>query len=254
MHDGRWALKRNEVSQENISVNRSGISISYLRYLADSSAGLIVWGALIFALETARPLFGFQVPLGFSQLSYAAQGALLFFMFLLATPLGLAINAVGWFAFGWVQTGAMKRWLGDSQPWFLAPTYRAFSFSAIKGFYKNEPLYDYLEPVSTLLVIRHPGVNAIYSHVEGIRTFFQNILLISWLALLSEVVNLAAGVSPGGAAVLFLSGAVMFSFILTRLLYVYKALQRLHVAMLLMKTNNAKLRHLSSVDDCIGYL
>jgi hypothetical protein len=100
--------------QQDIELSREGIRISYLRLLSDSSAGFI---AILF-LSTSYyfPVFGVELKrITDVQLSTQAKVFLAVSLALLASPLGLAINASSWLFLGWLQIRLQKRWsLGDS--------------------------------------------------------------------------------------------------------------------------------------------
>src|SRR5213075_4450 len=82
---------------DTFGITKDGIQIPYRRFLADSAAGFLI--VLIACLSYYWPLGGFAAWHGHASLSMPTEVRILIFvlLFVLATPLGFAVNAASWF-------------------------------------------------------------------------------------------------------------------------------------------------------------
>ena len=76
------------MSDGAIELKREGIKIAYRRFLSDSAAGFIVILLLLYALRSSIA--------SIANCCEMMQLFLYFLLFLISTPLGLAINAVSY--------------------------------------------------------------------------------------------------------------------------------------------------------------
>jgi hypothetical protein len=107
--------------QDSVNVTKDSIQIPYRRFLSDSAAGLAA--ILLGIVAYYGTIFG--TPLN----QVLAKGTIgpevkifaLLLLFLLATPIGFAVNAASWFVFGqliaYVERGCA--WLHDPDSWLF---------------------------------------------------------------------------------------------------------------------------------------
>lgn len=95
----------------NIEVNKSGIKLSYLRFLSDGGPGFvtIIYILIYKIIPTILPDKEYT---HFTEIEFASIFIFLIFLLLLSIPLGLAINASSWVLLGWLTTGIEYFWIG----------------------------------------------------------------------------------------------------------------------------------------------
>jgi hypothetical protein len=88
----------------SIELSKDGMKISYRRYLSDSAPGFILLLLVAFAHYRHVSIFGLRTfePMP-TAIGTEVKLAILFLLFLLATPLGLVINVVSWVTLEWLQ-------------------------------------------------------------------------------------------------------------------------------------------------------
>src|SRR5262245_59682435 len=101
-----------EALGRDIEISKEGIKISYLRYLADSASCFIIILAILMAYYagTDVPGFGKLREIFVTHPGSEVKIAFLVLAFFVATPIGLVLNAIGWFLFGWLQLRLVEYW------------------------------------------------------------------------------------------------------------------------------------------------
>lgn len=176
---------------QDVELSRSGIKISYLRFLSDSAAGQIV---ILIALVTYYfPVFG--GPLRHfrgGDVSTEAKVLVAVFLVLLSSPLGLAINATSWFLLSWLEVGVQGFWFGE--PGIL----KRLPFKYIRGEFQVESTKAYFrlsktnwfgrtQLIKQTLHLYRPAIINSLDHVRGIRALFRNIAFIAVVLLVCSV-------------------------------------------------------------------
>jgi hypothetical protein len=151
----------------NIELSKDGIKFPYRRYLSDSAAGFML---LLLVTLTNHNLLEL-VPS-----DDEVKVFIFLLLFLLATPLGLLINALGWALFEGVQKKVESGFLGD--PWF----------PAFKREYKFEPTssgendwFQVVRGLETKLVSDDPALADRIDPLRGSAILFRS---LSFLALM----------------------------------------------------------------------
>ena len=109
---------------DNFSVSKDSLQLPYRRFLADSAAGLslLLLGIAAYYLPVVsdRPLRalwnGYMSATGLGGISTEAKVFTFFLLFLLATPIGFAVNAVSWLLIDYPICGVERlyfRWARD---------------------------------------------------------------------------------------------------------------------------------------------
>lgn len=100
--------------KENVSVGRSGINISYLRFLCDSAPGFILLLIFIIACYKNASFLGFEICKDYTfikNLNDETQIFVLVLLFMIATPLGLLMNALSCLLFdGFIYCISVLYW------------------------------------------------------------------------------------------------------------------------------------------------
>jgi hypothetical protein len=78
----------------DVEIGKNGLRVSYVRFLSDSAAGYILLVLIILVLVTSDALNSHHV-------EKEIQIAILVLLTILASPIGLAVNALSWFTLGW---------------------------------------------------------------------------------------------------------------------------------------------------------
>ena len=107
--------------------------------MADSAAGFVVILGLIFLVSRGIPLpvVGHALE-SLRDLSGHAPLFILFIVFLLATPIGLLINGLSWFLFGWCRIYLTQFWFSLPEKWYnpFFPTKLALHYKKIVAFFQ----------------------------------------------------------------------------------------------------------------------
>lgn len=165
--------------EENLELSSSGLKVSYLRFLADGAAGLILI-LVMMAVYYVRPewhVFG---------ISREVKIFILFVLVMLAIPLGLLVNAIGWFLFSGLQASAARFWFKHHSDFLVRVTSEVYSFDRIvkkfgldKGnFYEMSHFYE------DALLIYHRYISADIAHIRGIKTLVRSLPIIVLFATL----------------------------------------------------------------------
>ena len=162
------------MSESAIEMKRGGIKIGYRRFLSDSAAGFIV--ILLF-------LYAFRSDI--EPRCDTTQAFLYFLLFLISTPLGLAINAVSYrflerFAHC-IEKCYVKRKI--RKEWFCLKTgaEHEFLFRNCKNFF-NLSETNWIEVsrhILKIMAIYHPDRYEAHDHEVGVQVFFRNLAFIT---------------------------------------------------------------------------
>lgn len=207
------------MSDQSIELSREGIKLSYLRFLSDSAAGQIV--ILVGILAYYYPIFGTPLKHSLvSEMSTEVRILVLVMLFLLSTPLGLAINALSWFLLSpvqlrlqafWFRGGLLfnKKLFKNLEDEFRSEQSKAYFKLSEHNWYARSQLVK--QSLHTFL----PSIPNSLDHIRGMRTLFRN---ISFLSLVSF--PLVAGLRLYYGQLHFWSFSFLFLTILCLLLFI----------------------------------
>lgn len=166
----------------SIEISSTGFKFSYLRFLADGAAGLFLVLLLTVAYYADVPILGqdrsFREVFS-GQLSGEVKIFLMILLGLLAVPLGLALNAAGWFLLGWVQGWGCAFWF-DSK-WFLTEgTKEIFQQDLLaeamqlgsNDIYRRAKLYE------EFLMAAAPSHLVHVQHIMGLQRFLRSLSVV----------------------------------------------------------------------------
>lgn len=204
----------------NPGVSGRGVALSYIRFLSDSATGYTVLLLLGLAAATETPVLGVAIPALRSCPPIDAEGAastfgclsaetlvgLYLLAFLLATPLGLTLNAASWFLVGWLEKWAVGFSWGKRTSFPFAMTNHSFNVDRWQEMLKLErsDAWATAENLENLLMVFFPAFLACYEHVNGIRLLTRNLGLIFTVA---AVVALCGGECVGAAVFAVAAGS-----------------------------------------------
>ena len=179
-----------------IEISKQGIKFSYIRFLADSASGYILLLLLIIISYSQDYLIlGFKVSeilnLGtFREISKEIQILVLFLLFLLSTPLGLAMNALSYFCLAWFQNFLSAK-LIDCNFIIMHNTKNHTQSDEWKNFFglSSKNWYEQSVVIENLIEMYYPDIMETLSHVEGLKTLCRNVALISSIFLFNWLVN-----------------------------------------------------------------
>lgn len=181
----------------SIKISKDGIEFDYRRFLSDSAAGYII--ILLLLLNFYHPVL---TESSFSGnmlvcMSKETKTFLGFLLFLLATPLGMLVNAVGWYLLGWLQhcleiycfTLSSTRWLKlifkpTAEEFQLPEIEQAFGLTKDNWIETSRFFADFLKHA-------HKDLFEEYRYIEGVRIFLRS---LSTLALLLSLLRLFTSV------------------------------------------------------------
>lgn len=174
-------------TKETIELSRQGgIKITYMRFLADSAPGFLFILISIFLYYLYFQ--GLGSPL--ENINPHVKIGILILLLLLATPLGLAINAISWMALNRFEQGIAKRLIRVKcgYGFLTGPSRLEFGFSLWhKIFLPNKPgsqndyclLYEYSKHYEVLLSVYFPGSLSETSHISGLAQFTRSVAFIA---------------------------------------------------------------------------
>ncbi len=208
-----------------LSISESGIAISYRRFLADSAPGLIFIVSFIIIYNPYNILFSNPDPK--HQLADQTRIALYVMLFLISTPLGLAINAASyfffdalvhyfertifinslfhnvWFVVGtFLKTGAVDEFVWDKceskgcKDMWCKDKYKYrccdVSYKFNDGNYidkKDEvnKFYRFTNCIAEMMRIHHNEKFELHSHEVGVHTFYRSLAFISIFILFIDI-------------------------------------------------------------------
>lgn len=176
-----------------IQVSKDGLKLSYQRYMADSAAGFVVILGVMFLVGRGIPLpvFGHSLET-FRALSGHAPLFIFLIIFLLATPIGLLLNGIGWFLLGWCKAPFIKFLFSLPRRWYniLFSTKEAFYYTKLIEFFQideeqkinNRSIYEVSE-------LHEDYLNIFFSesirleHVAGLRRFTRSLACLSFFSI-----------------------------------------------------------------------
>ncbi len=180
-----------------IEISKDGLKLSYQRYLADSAAGFVVILAVLFVVSKGYPLpfFGHSLE-SLLKLPDNVQLFVFLLLFLLATPVGLFINGLSWFAVGWCRIYLIKFWFKLPEKWYnpLFSTKKAVNYDQLAEFFQVDEQYDSNgKSIYELSALHGKFIDLFFQdrfriehHVAtGLARFIRNMALVSFLSLLS---------------------------------------------------------------------
>lgn len=181
-------------ANRDIEFSQKGIKISYRRFLSDSAAGYII--ILIAILSFNVPIFGEHRQI-FSNTIFDSNTTIFLFIliFLLATPLGLAINSFSWIFLGrlrfvateilWYEKSeSQKKSIKNLFLWFfdifINNTKKALLFKETKSFYgfNKENFLDHYHLIEETISIYHPDLKEYTTSIQGLFILFRNIAFL----------------------------------------------------------------------------
>lgn len=225
------------MNDDNFSITREGIKISYERFLSDSAGGYAL--ALLFLIAF---LVDAEIPFTSSTWRDLVPGTVsteFFILFagltiLLGTPLGLLMNAFSWFTLGPLQIRLTSSWLKPHKwvKWLTQSTIQAYNLKILQSYFelngakdKQNQTYSLYEQASIfeeILQLYFPAVWASLSHLQGVKQFTRNLALLSLLVSLYSLLTL-------NVLVWFLALVIAFIFVVfSSLLEFYLALGTLY--------------------------
>lgn len=205
---------------EDFEFSRTGIKVSYLRFLSDSAVGFIV--VLIAIVSYYYPIFGItlqNIPHEFLKIdipvpiSNEVKIFVFILIFLLATPLGLLINALSWIFLGSFRIYLVDMFFDTSFfiiNYFTDSTKKAFSFINVSEFFdiKKGNFYCISSYFEEILGIYYPNIVNSIDYARGLARFSGS---IAFLAVVFIIVELFAYVNYGSSWILDL---ILFSVVI----------------------------------------
>jgi hypothetical protein len=197
---------------QDIEFSKGSIKFSYLRFLSDSAPGYFAILIFLYCYKLYRESIE-EIP----NISFVESGNIpieiilfvLFLLFLLATPVGLVINATSWVFLGrleiwsevlWVEEIKFdNRYLNRLNPIinliynvFVKSTKDKFLFAECKAFYKlnRNNWYCKSKLFEEVLLIYYPDVLKSQNHVDGVRNLLRNIILLVLFIVVTHVIIL----------------------------------------------------------------
>jgi hypothetical protein len=179
------------MTAQDVELSRSGIKISYLRFLSDSAAGQIV--ILIAIAAYYFPLLG--IPLQRFQttaISTEIKVLIAVLLVILSSPLGLAMNATSWFLLSWLQVSLQRFWFSEPRILRSLPfkyIREEFQIDSTKAYFELSPenWYGRTQLIKQTFHVYRPAVINSLDHVRGIRTLFRNIAFLALVLFLWSV-------------------------------------------------------------------
>ena len=192
------------MSDGAIELKREGIKIAYRRFLSDSAAGFIVILLLLYVLPS--PTKGQYERLFFN-----------FLLFLISTPLGLAINAlsyrVGETIVHYCEKRFVKRKIRE-ESFLKDASQHEFLFHKCNNFFKlSEPKTDWIDVtrrILRILEIYYPDRYESHNHEIGAEVFFRNLAFIIFIIFCFGIWQCFAN-SPS-ASIFYRLGVLIFDF------------------------------------------
>lgn len=175
---------------QDIQISKEGIKISYQRLIADSAAGYILAGFFVFEyVSGSLPI----TPV--AEITVEVRVFLLTVVFVLATPIGLAVNAMSWLFLGWlvIFVEALILWSsasGNKMLNFLVhipiffPTDTTISYDNSKSFVgiESKKFLGRIELVARLdnvLNVFHAYIPESIGYLAGLEILFRNIAFLA---------------------------------------------------------------------------
>ena len=209
---------------ENVELSNTGIKFSYLRFLADGAAGLIAILFFVAGYYLDLPLLGSGKSFHSLMSGRIGGEVKIFIMILLgilAVPLGLSLNAAGWFLLGWLQAKSAKFWFQHKENWFVKTTGDGFCVEELAESFNLDEMnvYRKYQFYEELLSAKRPEQLVHIQHIRGLKRLVRSAAMI----LLSGGVYLLfarlADFNLWWLGFISIFAAILFSFLLSLLEY-----------------------------------
>ncbi len=171
-----------------IELSGSGVKVSYLRFLANGAAGLVIILLLLIG-------YYFNVPFDLhdhgEKIGREVKAFILLVSLALAIPLGLVVNALGWFLLGGLQRRGAAFWFCHHKSLLTCATSDGYSFELTRDafdclpetFYKKAKFYEGV--LSAFHSFEGHSASA-----SGIKEFSRSMIIILFVAYLVVVSSL----------------------------------------------------------------
>jgi hypothetical protein len=162
------------MTSSHIEATSSGLKLSYVRFISDSAPGFVVLLLIIFGEgQRSQPWWAYHKELKVLVATVS---------FLLATPVGLALNAISYFLLGHIQSQInricflSRRWpVRDTRRSFMVEESRAhFDFNADDWAERNDVYGELLETYRPDLAFR-------IEPLRGLKRFSRSISVLSFV-------------------------------------------------------------------------
>jgi len=247
---------------------KSGVQISYQRFLGDSASGIVLFVFILLAIFYRTPLFGYVVPLDIATAPEKPLLALAFLLALLLSPVGLFINSISYMVLGRWEKRAVNLFL-SSEKYGVENLLENHFFHKWKNFYdvneaglNGKPIlwYGYFEVVNSLFALYSRPLLEVKSHILGVAQFARSIAFLVSLVFLNLVVNsvVVEGYFNFSEFILYCS-ILVFCFIVLMyavgFLAVYAAVKIFSLTYMLLVTAQPKLTEKTnlSTDECMRH-
>lgn len=163
-------------TNEAMEFSRYGVRLSYARYLSDSAPGFLLIIAIVsfYYLLKLQWLFESFTP------DTEIKVGIFILVFLLATPLGLSINAISWWLLGWFQECITKCYMKKiiKESCQTDPTLTEKGFVFIRALYWPEWKYTSTENATSVKTVSIPPdpnkLFLIYSYTK----YYERLLFV----------------------------------------------------------------------------
>ncbi|WP_006787632.1 hypothetical protein [Thiorhodospira sibirica] len=185
------------IQRNDIEVSKNSIKLLYRLFLTDTAPGIIFIITLLVIFKNADLL---------QNLGQMEQVLLGIFLFLLATPLGLAFNALSYFLYDTLVIYSLQSLFYKTKGWPLKDTKEDFYFELLDNLIKNtckrlkidvstqnkyKIFNKYSNKLLHLLEVYHESVYSKVEHAHSGRIFFRSLSLLLFLWAVILLVNIA---------------------------------------------------------------
>lgn len=176
---------------QTLEISKEGFKLSYLRFLSDSAPGYITLLLLGAAHSSGAPMpflghtWLHAIP---SETSPQSQIFLFVLLFLLATPIGLILNAIGWFMLGPFQIWLIRFWfwLPTEISYLVAGTRRSMHADDINLFFNlqaashpsTQGIYEQAQFYEEVLSVYFPNYYDRLEHIRGLRRLIRSLSVL----------------------------------------------------------------------------
>lgn len=215
--------------------SKEGIKLSYSRFLGDSATGLIV--ALVMVFSYYLPLFGPPLQDVLPQpVGPETKIFVLVLLFLLSTPIGLILNATGWYLLGGIQIRLQSAFFRRDF-WFLRPTKKEWAFELCQNALgiTSDEFFATAEFIDHSFELYFPHMVDPLPHVRGVYRLTRSLSLLCSGAFLLEAGRAAVQIDGRGASLslLWLAAALLL-ILLSAAAGFFRALSNLQRLYMLM--------------------
>lgn len=175
---------------QSFELTKEGVKLSYVRFLSDSAAGyifLLLFG-VAFVLKLPMPFVGTSwlniIP---PEPTTDVKIFLFLVSFLIATPLGLILNGISWFALGTLSGWMLNIWV-KIPAWLSYPissTRKSYHADKTTEFFRcrtsAEELYRQANYYEIILIVYFPTCYEQIEPVRGLKRFTRSLAFIALL-------------------------------------------------------------------------